>query len=181
MELVPLVLAALSALPRPPGGTAESRTEAVEAIVAAARDRPLFERGEGSDGSAEVAATALVLAAVAQHESSFDPRVGSCKVRGGGAISYFQLLGAWSLGGHTQAEVCASPALAAQLALRVLHLQKRRCKGCAISSWLAGYASGTPSRPSRASRETEKVLVALAGHASLRLPASPGAAPAWTR
>lgn len=181
MELAPLVLAALSALPRPPGGTAETRREAVDAIVAAASERPLFERAAGSDGTAEIAATALVLAAIAQHESSFDPRVGSCRVRGGGAISYFQLLGAFSLGGHSQAEVCASPTLAARLALRVLHLQKRRCKSCTIPSWLAGYASGSPARPSRASRETEKLLVALARHASLRLPPSATAAPSWSR
>ncbi len=181
MDLAALVLAALAALPRPAGGTAESRKVAVDAIVAAAAERPLFERATDGDGSAELAATALVLAAVAQHESAFDPRVGSCQIRGGGAISYFQLLGAYSLGGHSKAEVCASPALAAKLALRVLHLQKRRCKQCSISSWLAGYASGSPSRPSRTSRETEKVLVALARHASLRLPRSATAAPAWER
>jgi len=180
-SLATLVLAALAALPRPPGGTRESRAEAVDAIVAAANERPLFERAAGSDGTAEIAATALVLAAVAQHESSFDPRVGSCVVHGGGAISYFQLLGAYSLGGHTKAEVCASPSLAAKLALRVLHLQKRRCKQCDLSGWLAGYASGSPSRPSRTSRETEKLVVALARHASLRPPTPPGAAPSWAR
>ncbi len=179
MDTVTLVLSALLALPRPPGGTPESRREAAEAIVAAAAADPLFPR-EG-DGSAAVAATALVLAGIAQHESSFDPRVGRCERSGGGAMGYFQLLGGYSLGGHTKAEVCGSPALSAKLALRVLHLHKRRCKACGPSAWLAGYASGNPKRPSKTSRETEKVVVALGKHAGLDLPMRAAKAPAWRK
>lgn len=179
VELVPVVLAALSLLPRPPGGTETSRRVAVEAMVTAATEKPLFARDPGGDGSAEIAATALLLAAVAQHESSFNPRVGDCTIRGGGAISYFQLLGEFSLGGHTRAEICASPLLAAQLALRVLHLQRSRCKGCAPSDWLAGYASGAPRRPSRTSRETLKVLEQLAKNAHLSVPTRVPGSPRW--
>lgn len=174
-----LVLSALSALPTPPGGTVETRREAAEAIVAAAEADPLFAK-EG-DGSAAVTATALVLAGIAQHESSFDPRVGRCERRGGGAISYFQLLGDFSMGGHSKKEICASPALAAKLALRVLHLHKRRCKGCGPSSWLAGYASGNPKRPSRTSRETEKIVVALGKEAGVDLAMRGAKAPVWLR
>lgn len=179
MDLVALVLSALAALPHPAGGTPASRQVAVEAIVAAATDKPLFPIAEGSDGSAEVAATALILAAIGQHESAFNPRVGNCQIRGGGAISYFQLLGDFSLGGHSKSEICASPALAARLALRVVSLQKTRCKRCTPSEWLAGYASGTPSRPSRTSRETLKVLESLVKHAHLSVPTNSLRAPSW--
>ena len=179
MDLVALVLAALAALPQRPGGTEESRRIAVEGIVAAAFSNPLFEGS--SDRSAEIAATALMLAAIGQHESSFDPRVGQCAIRGGGAISYFQLLGDFSLGGHTKTEICSSPALAAQLALRVLHLQKSRCKRCAPAGWLSGYASGRPDRPSRASRETAKVLDLLAKSARLTIAIQAQRPPVWVK
>lgn len=126
MDLVASVLAAL--LTVHPGGTDETRRTAVEGIVAAATEAPLWPSADGDDAHSEVLATALLLAAIGQHESSFDPRVGNCRVRGGGAISYYQLLGRFSYHGHEESEICGSPALAAKLALRLLHHHKARCK-----------------------------------------------------
>jgi hypothetical protein len=181
MDVVAAVLAALSALQPPPGGTVETRRVAVEAIVAAASSKPLWATPADVDPAKEVLATALVLAAVAQHESAFDPRVGDCRVRGGGAVTYFQLLGHWALDGHEQSEVCASPALAAELALRVLNLHRRRCTHCPPSAWLAGYASGRPERPSRASKDTVKLVEKLARAAHLEIPMHAERAPKWER
>lgn len=182
MDTVAAVLAALAALQPAPGGTTESRRTAVEGIVAAATEKPLWPvPANGADPSKEILATSLVLAAIAQHESAFDPRVGDCRVRGGGAITYFQLLGQWALDGHEQAEVCGSPAIAAQLALRVLQVHRRRCRNCAPTAWLAGYASGSPGRPSQASRDTVKLVEKLARAAHLQLTMHADRAPTWER
>ena len=179
MDLVASVLAALLTLH--PGGTEATRRDAVEGIVAAATEAPLWPAAPGDDAHAEVLATALVLAAIGQHESSFDPRVGDCHVRGGGAISYYQLLGRFSYHGHEESEICRSPALAAKLALRLLHLHKTRCKRCAPAAWLAAYASGDPAKPSRASKATARLVDRLAKTSHVVLNVQADRVPVWER
>lgn len=176
-----LVLAALVALHPGPGGTDASRREAADAIAQAATDQPLWPvAAEAAEGSPEVAATALMLAAIAQHESALDPAVGSCKRPGmGGAITYFQLMPGFSFDGHEKKDICASTPLAARLALRVLRVHMKRCKNCPPSRWLNAYASGNPGRGSRASRETMELWVKLSDHARLRVFPLATTAPAW--
>jgi hypothetical protein len=168
MDLQALVLAAL--LPLKPGGDEASRRTAVDAICAAAMDAPLWPvPTEVAPGSPEVAATALLLSAIALHESHFDPRVGDCRVRGGGAITYFQLLGHFAKAGHEEEEICSSPELAARLALRVIRSQRDHCKHCSPARWFHGYASGNPGVPSRASRSTVELWRTMAESVRLRV------------
>ena len=176
MALVDVVLAALAVVH--PGGTPETRAAAVTAIVDASREAPLWAPATSSDDAPEIAATALLLAAIAEHESSFDPRVGDCRVRGrGNALGYFQLMGRFALDGHAPAEICASTDLGARLALRVL--RTHRCKACPPARWLNGYASGHPGFSSKASRDTRAIWVKLATAAGLQVFPLATTAPRW--
>lgn len=106
---------------------------------------PLPFRGAGAR-----VATALALAALAFHESRFDPRVTDCRIVGKDhpSISAWQLWGPMSRGLYTRRELCASPRKAAERALWVLSHHARR--GGRVRRWFDGYASG--GRPTKAGR-----------------------------
>jgi hypothetical protein len=178
LPLAELLLAALTTVH--PGGTEESRAEVVAAIVKVATAAPLWQTQSPNDESPEVAATALLLVAIAQHESSFEPRVGDCRVKGpGGAIGYFQLMGFFALDGHSEHDVCGSTSLGAELALRVL--RTHQCRHCAPDRWLNGYASGRPDLSTKASRETRAIWVKLAAKAKLKVFPLATTSPHWIR
>lgn len=106
-------------------------------------------------GPAGRAGTVALLVAIAWHESGYRADVLACRTRGdrGASVSPWQLMRGMSWAGHTQAEICGSPSLAAALALRVVQLHADRCTRSGPGGWLHGYASGSCGRPSRAGRE----------------------------
>src|SRR5262245_52971815 len=95
------VLAAILSLARPPVADDTTRLTQIASDVTAVVEEPgapvLF------DGPAGREATALLLVAIAAHESGFAPKVDACLERGDGGRSrtMWQLMGALHLQGHT--------------------------------------------------------------------------------
>lgn len=159
MTLTELVLTSILALARAPAvdKVAERpRLEALAADVAGAVDDARSDNPFAGPASREAAA--LVLVAVAFHESGFDARVQDCRLTGdrrpgqgpheGPSVSLWQLKGWSGRGGLPRQLVCSSPRAAAARALRVFAAHAKRCSR---SSWLAafqGYASGSCGRES---------------------------------
>lgn len=168
VTLSALVLAALLGFRHGPLTAAdEARYEALSATIAdVALDSPAWEvASEEADGSPEVAATALLLASVAQHESGILESVGTCRVLGPSrAASYFQLE---SLAGYAREDVCSSPDLAARIAASILVRHRRRCPRCPALALVAAYASGDPGKGSRAAREIVSMWVSASRSAGL--------------
>lgn len=103
-------------------------------------------------GPAAREATIAALMVIAHHESGIREDVITCRVRGDGgrSITAWQLMTPWAWGGHSASELCASSELAASMALRVLVTHATRCTRSGPGGWLAGYASGSCARGSRA-------------------------------
>ena len=174
-----LILAALLRLTHPP--TVDDAARAADVLAPVAFDRPLWAvPSEVADGSAEVPATALLLAAIGYHESGFQHSVGSCRVRGpGGSVTHYQLLGSHALAGWTIDEVCASNEVAARAALGVVELHARRCPRCVPAQWVAGYASGDMGKGSRAAREIVGIWATLCRASGLVCDPYTTARPRW--
>lgn len=153
MSLVELVLAAILSVPRADADRA--RLSAVANDVATVATEAPF-------GSKE--ATALALVAIAQHESGFAADVQTCRRNGDGgrSVSLWQLQGPWAWDGHTRAEVCASPELAATLALGVL---SRHARCGTYGGMFRGYASGSCATKSDAGEALCRSWVRLLGRA----------------
>lgn len=149
---------ALATMALAPGAPVE---RVADLCTAEALDRPLWPvASEEAAESAEVAASAALLASIAIHESGLDPRVGNCRILGPrNAASWWQLE---SLDGWTRAEVCASPEVAARVALGVLTMHRRRCATCVPAQIVNGYAGGDPGKGSRAAREIVNLWATLA-------------------
>ena len=174
-----LVLAALLALSHPPA--LADMAVAADTIEPLALDAPLWlVSSETAPGSPEVAATALLLAAIGYHESGFSERVRRCLVRGpGGSVGAYQLLGSHALGGWTADEVCASDDVSARAALGVLRRHRDRCPTCVPAQWVAGYASGDMGRGSRAAREIVGVWSTLCRASGLVCEPYSRGGPSW--
>lgn len=175
-----LLLAALLALSHPP--TEADARVFVDAAAPVALDRPLWPvpHDEAAD-SAEVAATGLLLGAVAFHESRMAQDVATCRTRGpGGSVTAYQLLGPVALSGWSVAEVCASPEIASRAALGVLELHARR-RLLVPAQVVAGYASGDAARGSRAAREIVGIWVTLCRSARVECSPYSFARPRWIR
>jgi hypothetical protein len=172
VTLAEVVLAAVLSLGRAPAVDVVAERPRLEALAA---DVALAVRDASAQnpftGPARDEAAALVLVAVAFHESGFDARVQDCRLTGdrrrgqapheGPSVTLWQLKGAWARGGLTREEVCRSPRLAAAQALRVFAGHARRC---ARSPWLAafqGYASGSCGRESLVAYRTQEGDVAV--------------------
>src|SRR5829696_1555990 len=98
-ELGSLVMAAVVAIAQGPATKEPHRLQAIAADISSAtarHQRPLFD-GEGGP-----LATALMLVAIAKHESEFHANVDDCTRRGdiGRSITIFQLLRGPNWGGH---------------------------------------------------------------------------------
>lgn len=174
-----LILAALLALAHPP--TLADATVAADSIAPVALDAPPWPvPSEVAPDSPEVAATALLVAAIGFHESRFTERVRRCLTPGeGGAVSAFQLLGSHALNGWTTAEVCASDDIAARAALGVVARHARRSARLTPAQWVAGYASGDPGKGSRAAREIVQIWAGMCQRSGLVLDPYNHVRPVW--
>jgi hypothetical protein len=147
------ILAVMLALRSAEQGAAARLEPVAHAIAEEAAVAPLWP---GDDG---VRRTALVLVAIAWHESGFREEVRTCAVRGDGGASLgtTQLHRGFAWFGHTAEEICGSDALQARLALRVLGVHRGR--GVASEAGLLrAYASGDAGRDTRAGRELRAAL-----------------------
>jgi hypothetical protein len=112
---------------------------------------PLFK------GPADREATAILLSAVAWHESGFRKDVDICKgVRSKGdkgrSVGLLQVMKGRNYEGHSALEICQDRRLAIRLGLHVLRRAKETCHG-GPRVWLQSYAAGGCSVPSSSSRD----------------------------
>lgn len=105
------------------------------------------------DGDKGALATGLMLVAIGFHESRFQEKTRRCAPRPGRYLGLYQLLPGPNTRPHTVAEVCASDALQARLALRVLQRARGRCPSCSPVYALRAYASGDGGVKSKEARE----------------------------
>lgn len=107
------------------------------------------------EGPAAKTASAIALATIAQHESSYREAVRSCRVRGDGgqSISLFQLYRGRSWFGHSSTEICEDPVLAGKLALNVLDWYST---SRSLTSLFQGYTSGKRSITSWSATSTRR-------------------------
>lgn len=133
---------------------AEQRYKEVAAdIVEVAFDEnepPLF------DGPAGREATALLLTAVAWHESGFRKDVETCqgplaKGDDGRSIGLFQIMQGKNRQGYSAKEICSDRKLQVRLGLHVLRRAKERCGGSPLV-WLQAYGAGRCDLPHRSAR-----------------------------
>jgi len=114
-------------------------------------------------------ATSLMLVAIGYHESKFDEKVRRCLPRPGTYIGLYQVLPGPNTRPHTRAEVCASDALQARTALRVLRRARDRCPSCAPVFTLRAYVSGDGGRNTREAREITDLWHRTAARAGLQV------------
>lgn len=178
MTLAALVLSTLLALPRATvPGYPEAAARAADVCATVALDAPLWPvSSEVAEGSPEVAATALLCSSIAYHESGLDERVGDCRTLGPrSAATWWQLEERL---GWARDEVCASPFLAARVAIGHLVMHRRRCPSCGAQAWIHGYGSGDMGKPSRAGREIGNLWAHACKRAGLTCPGW-GGDPVW--
>ncbi len=138
-----------------PLAEAEERYEAIaDDISTVAMDEsepPLFT------GPAAREATAVLLSAIAWHESGFRKDVDACmgahsKGDHGRSISLLQVMSGPNYEGHPASEICEDRRLAIRLGLHVLRRAQKACGG-GPRSWLQSYAAGGCSIRSNVSRD----------------------------
>lgn len=129
-------------------GYLEEIAEDVTTVVETEDAHILFE------GPAARQATALLLVAIAAHESGFSHEIDRCEKRGDGgrSRSMWQLIGSVHLEGHSFEEVCENRRLAARLALHALAESRERDPFATTQRLLNAYAGGSWLHETRASR-----------------------------
>lgn len=142
-----IAVALIMLLPRPAEAFRKAPAGLEAAALAAASHAPLPVRGDAR-------ATRDLLLAIAEHESAFRFPIIRCKVTGdnGRAFGAYQLHRE-AMGDHTPEEVCASDTLQAKLALGALHRHLAVFPDLGIRGAVRGYASGFPTKDTKASRE----------------------------
>lgn len=139
---------------REPLAKAEARYAAVAADIAEIAfeesEPPLFEGPAGRE------ATALLLTAIAWHESGFRKDVETChgpiaKGDHGRSIGLFQIIRGPNREGHSAKDICADRKLQIRLGLRTLRRAKEHCGGSPLT-WLQAYGSGRCHTAHRAAR-----------------------------
>jgi len=166
-ELGSLVMAAVVAIAQGPATKEPDRLRAIAADISTAatrHDRPLFE-GEGG-----ALATALMLVAIAKHESEFHANVDDCSRRGdiGRSITIFQLLRGPNWGGHEARTICDDRRLAAKLALDLLSRPLVNKPRLTPQMLVNAYATGSPGTSNVAARDICKLWAKLAQDAGLQ-------------
>lgn len=139
---------------REPLAAAQKRYEKVAADIAEVafdeNEPPLF------DGPAGREATAMLLTAIAWHESGFRKDVELChgpiaKGDKGRSIGLFQIMRGPNRQGYSSEEICGNRKLQARLGLHVLRRAKEYCGGSPVL-WLQAYGSGRCHAGQRAAR-----------------------------
>lgn len=120
------------------------------ASVVEAPDAPLL-----FEGPARREATALLLVAIAAHESGFSRAIDRCEKRGDGGRSrtMWQLIGKVHLAGRSYEEVCQDRRLAARLALAALARGWHKNPYATPQRLINAYTAGRWTVESRASRD----------------------------
>jgi hypothetical protein len=129
----------------------ESIAEDISAVAMDESEAPLFK------GPAAREATAVLLSAVAWHESGFRKDVDICKgVRSKGdmgrSVGLLQVIKGRNYEGHSALEICEDRRLAIRLGLHVLRRAQETCHG-GPRVWLQSYAAGGCSVHSSSSRD----------------------------
>jgi hypothetical protein len=129
----------------------ESIAEDISAVAMDENEPPLFK------GPAAREATAILLSAVAWHESGFRKDVDICKgIRSKGdkgrSVGLLQVMKGRNYEGHSATEICQNRRLAIRLGLHVLRRAKETCHG-GPRVWLQSYAAGGCGVRSSSSRD----------------------------
>ncbi len=129
----------------------ESIAEDISAVAMDENEPPLFKGPAGRE------ATAVLLSAVAWHESGFRKDVDICKgVRSKGdnglSVGLLQVMKGRNYEGHSAMEICQDRRLAIRLGLHVLRRAKETCRG-GPRLWLQSYAAGFCGVDSSSSRD----------------------------
>ncbi len=120
------------------------------------------------EGGAAKEAAALLLVAIAKHESGFKQAVIDCKERGAlGDATAWQLLSQLARGPYSFKELCASVPLAAGRALATVSAYAERCKMGGNLALLRGYAKGSCHGPAPIRVFRRGVLVVVDADAGL--------------
>ncbi len=128
-----------------------SIAEDISAIAMDENEPPLFSGPAGRE------ATAVLLSAIAWHESHFRKDVDACKgarAKGdkGRSISLLQVMAGPNYEGHSASEICQDRRLAIRLGLHVLRRAKESCRGTP-RDWMQSYAAGACGIRSNVSRD----------------------------
>ena len=129
----------------------ESIAEDISAVAMDENEPPLFKGPAGRE------ATAILLSAVAWHESGFRKDVDICKgilSKGdkGRSVGLLQVMKGRNYEGHSATEICQNRRLAIRLGLHVLRRAKETCHG-GPRVWLQSYAAGGCGVRSSSSRD----------------------------
>lgn len=164
MSVEALVAAAMVSLVKPDteGGRQRLATMAAT-FVEEARPVALWP---GDDG---LLATTLMLVAIGYHESTFHEKTRRCLPRPGAYLGLFQILPGPNTRPHTIAEVCASDALQARLALRVIKRARDRCPRCTPAFLVRAYASGDGGIKSKEARDITNLWTRSSAFVNLRV------------
>jgi hypothetical protein len=129
----------------------ESIADDISAVAMDENEPPLFKGPAGRE------ATAVLLSAVAWHESAFRKDVDICKgVRSKGdqglSVGLLQVMKGRNYEGHSAGEICEDRRLAIRLGLHVLRRAKDTCQG-GPRLWLQSYAAGWCGKSTSSARD----------------------------
>jgi hypothetical protein len=137
-----------------------ARLSAIAGDITAAVEARAAEVFPGAGGRA---ALAMMLVAIAKHESDLDPAIDTCAKRGDGgrSITMFQILRGPNWAGHTAEALCKDRRLAARVAISVLarpiEIAQRRGsidrRLLTPQALVNAYATGSAGTATKASRE----------------------------
>jgi hypothetical protein len=151
-DLSAIVLSAVLSTVKGPAANDSARLTSIArdiSAVVATHEKEVFA-GEGGD-----VALAMMLVALAKHESEFLASVDSCVRRGddGRSITLFQILRGPNWGGHTADEICGDRKLAVKLAIRLL--ARPLAAGAKLTPQMIAnaYATGSPGKQNTASKD----------------------------
>jgi hypothetical protein len=148
-----LVLAVILSFARGPIANEVTYLERVaEDIASVVQDE---DAPHAFDGPAAKEATAVLLVAIAAHESGFAHDVDDCRRRGdsGRSRTMWQIMGTVFLEGHTTTEICKDRRLAAKLALHIVAKTWAKNRNGAPQRLVNAYASGQFGIESRAAMD----------------------------
>lgn len=151
-NLSTVVLSAVLSTVKGPAANDTARLSSIArdiSAIVAAREAEVFT-GEGGE-----VALAMMLVALAKHESEFLASVDSCARRGdaGRSITLFQILRGPNWGGHTAEEICGDRKLAIKLTIRLLARPLASRAKLTPQMIVNAYATGSPGRENTASKD----------------------------
>jgi hypothetical protein len=162
-----IVLSGVLSVVKGPASTDAARLTSIAndiSAVVSAREAEVFA-GEGGD-----VALALMLVALAKHESEFLESVDSCTRRGdvGRSITLFQILRGPNWAGHTASEICGDRKLAVKLTVRLLARPLASGAKLTPQGIVNAYATGSPGTQNAASKDICVIWEQLSRRAGLQ-------------